>query len=185
MTVRPRPPNGYGRGENRPRRMRGPAGRQSPYFSISRRSAARASRAGARRASGPGAASQRRTVDPETRSRPANSATDQPDRTRIAAIAAPVGWNPGAAPREERPGGLSGLAVDEAALRGVVRNREGRLAVVEAPDGRTYAVRPGDRLFDGTVQEITGGAVLFRRDAADPAGERGVRKRLRAGEDGP
>lgn len=92
---------------------------------------------------------------------------------------------PGVAPREERPGGLSGLAVDEAALRGVVRNREGWVAMVEAPDGRTYAVRPGDRLYDGAVQEIAGDAVSFRRDAADPAGEREVRKRLRAGESGP
>lgn len=92
---------------------------------------------------------------------------------------------PSAAPREERPGGLSGLAVDEATLRGVVRNREGWVALVEASDGRTYAVRPGDRLYDGTVREITGDAVVFRRDAADPVGEREVRKRLRAGESAP
>ena len=77
----------------------------------------------------------------------------------------------------ERPGGLAGLAVDDAALRGVVRTREGDLAVLEAPDGRTYAVRRADRLYDGTVQDIAGDAVLFLRDAA--AGEREVRKRLR------
>ena len=81
----------------------------------------------------------------------------------------------------ERPGGLSGLAVDDAVLRGVVRSREGRVAVLEAPDGRTYAARRADRLYDGAVLEITRDAVLFLLDGvpASSPGEREVRKRLR------
>lgn len=82
----------------------------------------------------------------------------------------------------ERPGGLSGLAVDDAVLRGTVRHRGGRVAFLEAPDGRTYAARLADRLFDGAVQDIADGAVVFLRDAAPP-GERDVRKRLRGTED--
>ena len=70
-------------------------------------------------------------------------------------------------PVEVRPSGLSGLAVDEAVLRGVVSSREGRLAVLEGPDARAYVVRPGDRLHDGRVQEVTGDGVLLLRDAAD------------------
>lgn len=81
----------------------------------------------------------------------------------------------------ERPGGLAGLAVDDAVLRGIVRHGGGRVAFLEAPDGRTYAVRRTDRLFDAAVQNIADGAVTFLRDAAAavPPGEREVRKRLR------
>ena len=83
----------------------------------------------------------------------------------------------------ERPGGLAGLAVDDAVLRGIVRTRENRVAFLEAPDGRTYAVRSADRLYDGAVQEIAADLVLFLRDAAGSApGERVVRKRLRGAE---
>ena len=84
----------------------------------------------------------------------------------------------------ERPRGLSGLAVDDAVLRGVVRSREGRVAVLEAPDGRTYPARRADRLYDGAVREITRDAVLILRDAGEaaPAEAREVRKRLRGPE---
>ena len=53
--------------------------------------------------------------------------------------------------------------------------------MLEAPDARTYVVRPGDRLFDGTVQQITSDSVSFLRDAVDsaPAAEPEVTKRLR------
>lgn len=84
----------------------------------------------------------------------------------------------------ERPGGLAGLAVDDAVLRGIVRHGGGRVAFLEAPDGRTYAVRRTDRLFDAAVQDVAGGAVTFLRDAtAVPPEEREVRKRLRGTED--
>ena len=85
-------------------------------------------------------------------------------------------------PVETRPSGLSDLAVDEVVLRGVVTTGDGRLAVIEAPDGRTWVARPGERLHDGTVQEIAADEVLFLREAADPAAERVVGKRLRDGE---
>lgn len=84
----------------------------------------------------------------------------------------------------ERPGGLAGLAVDDAVLRGIVRHGGGRVAFLEAPDGRTYAVRRADRLFDAAVQDVADGAVTFLRDAtAVPPEEREVRKRLRGTED--
>ena len=90
---------------------------------------------------------------------------------------------PGSRPPDEtRPSGLSDLAVDEVVLRGVVTTGDARLAVIEGPDGRTWVARPGERLHDGAVQGITGDEVLFLRDAADPAAERVVRRRLRDGE---
>ena len=53
--------------------------------------------------------------------------------------------------------------------------------MLEAPDARTYVVRPADRLFDGTVQQVTSDSVLFLRDAADsaPVAEPEVIKQLR------
>ena len=85
-------------------------------------------------------------------------------------------------PVETRPSGLSDLAVDEVVLRGVVTTGDGRLAVLEGPDGRAWVARPGQRLHDGAVQGIAADEVLFLRDAADPAAERVVGKRLRDGE---
>ncbi len=86
-------------------------------------------------------------------------------------------------PVEVRPAGVAGLAVDQAVLRGVVTTREGRLAVLEGPDAKSYVVRRSDRLYDVTVLEITADAVRFLRNEADPA-ERVVRKRLRDTESG-
>ena len=83
---------------------------------------------------------------------------------------------------ETRPSGLSDLAVDEVVLRGVVTTRDGRLAVLEGPDGRAWVARPGERLHDGTLHRITADEVLFLRDAADPVAEPVVGKRLRDGE---
>ena len=85
-------------------------------------------------------------------------------------------------PVEARPSGLSDLAVDEAVLRGVVTTRDGRLAVLEGLDGRAWVARPGERLHDGAVQGIAADEVLFLRDAADPATDPVVSKRLRDGE---
>ncbi len=85
-------------------------------------------------------------------------------------------------PGEIRPSGLSDLAVDEVVLRGVVTTRDGRLAVLEGPDGRAWVARPGERLHDGAVQGITADEVLFLRDAADPVAGRVVGRRLRDGE---
>ena len=85
-------------------------------------------------------------------------------------------------PVEVRPSGLSGVAVDEVVLRGVVTTRNGRLAVLEGPDGRAWVARRGERLHDGAVQGITADEVLFLRDAAESAAARVVGKRLRDGE---
>ena len=87
-------------------------------------------------------------------------------------------------PAEVRSSGLSGLAVHEVVLRGVVSIRGGRLALLEGPDARAWVVRSGDRLHDGKVQTVTGDGVLLLRDAADPVplAERVVSMRVRDGE---
>lgn len=87
----------------------------------------------------------------------------------------------------ERPDGLPGLSVNEVALRGVVLSNGSYLAVLEAPDNKTYIVRPDDRLFDGSVKEITAEVVVFLQEVSDPLSlvtEREVSKGLRDAEEG-
>jgi Tfp pilus assembly protein PilP len=87
----------------------------------------------------------------------------------------------------ERPDGLLGVAVNEIALRGVIESAGDFLAVLEAPDNKTYIVRANDRLFDGVVREIGPDAIVFLQEVNDPLSlvtEREVRKGLRDAEEG-
>ena len=87
----------------------------------------------------------------------------------------------------ERPDGLVGLSVNEVALRGVVLSDGAYLAILEAPDNRTYIVRVANRLFDGSVTEITADSIVFLQEIDDPlslATEREIRKGLRDAEEG-
>ena len=63
--------------------------------------------------------------------------------------------------QSERPTGLAGLTVNDVALRGIVFSEDAYIAVLQAPDNKTYIVRDGDRLFDGSIQSITAEAVIF------------------------
>jgi hypothetical protein len=54
----------------------------------------------------------------------------------------------------------SGLSVSTMKLGGVVRGRV-LLALVEAPDGIGYILKPGDVLGDGRVTDITPNSVSF------------------------
>jgi Tfp pilus assembly protein PilP len=86
-----------------------------------------------------------------------------------------------------RPPGLGGVSVDDAALHGIVRSRAVYVAMVQAPDGKNYTVRAGDRLLDGTVKAVTEGAVVFTQQVSDPLSlvkQREVRKPLRPTEEG-
>jgi len=87
----------------------------------------------------------------------------------------------------ERPAGLVGLSVNEVALRGVVFSGGVYVAVLEAPDNKTYIVRTDDRLYDGSIQEITADAIIFLQEVNDPLSlvtEREIRKGLRDAEEG-
>jgi hypothetical protein len=81
--------------------------------------------------------------------------------------------------------GLPGLLVNEVLVKGVIRGRSGYLAMVQSPDNRTYIVRTGDRLFDGTVKTITQEGVIFSQDVNDPLSlvkQREVARRVRVAE---
>lgn len=86
----------------------------------------------------------------------------------------------------KRPDGLSGLPISEVSVKGIVRDRGNYVAIVQAPDNKTYTLRPGDRLFDGVVKTVTPEAVVFMQEVNDPLSlvkQREVRKPLRPMED--
>jgi type IV pilus assembly protein PilP len=72
------------------------------------------------------------------------------------------------APKASRPAGLSGLLIGEITVKGVVRDRTGFIAMLQAPDNKTYTVRVGDKLLDGTVKSINQEKVIFSQDVNDP-----------------
>ena len=81
-----------------------------------------------------------------------------------------------------RPAGLAGLEVAEVTLRGTMRSREGFVAILQGADQRTYIVRPGDKLLDGTVRTISQNEMVFAQQVNDPLSlekQREVRKVLR------
>jgi type IV pilus assembly protein PilP len=89
--------------------------------------------------------------------------------------------------QSSRPDGVPGLTVDEVAIRGIVQNRGAYVAMIQAPDGKSYTVRAGDRLFDGVVKAVTSGAVIFVQQVNDPLSlvkQREIRKPLRPTEEG-
>jgi type IV pilus assembly protein PilP len=71
-------------------------------------------------------------------------------------------------PTAMRPAGLSGLLIGEVTVKGVMKDRTGFLAMLRAPDNKTYTARVGDKLFDGTVKSINQEKVIFSQDVNDP-----------------
>jgi hypothetical protein len=55
----------------------------------------------------------------------------------------------------------AGLSVSAVKLTGIVGGRGGLMALVEAPDGIGYILKPGDALGDGRVTGITPTSVTF------------------------
>jgi hypothetical protein len=98
--------------------------------------------------------------------------------------------NQGSDPRSEgrtRYQGLAGLGVNEVSVKGIVLYERQLVAMVQAPDNRTYLVRPNDRLLDGSVRAVTSEAVVFVQQVNDPLSlvkQREIRKALRALEEG-
>jgi len=81
-----------------------------------------------------------------------------------------------------RPAGVPGLLVSEITLKGVLKSPKGLIALVQSPDNRTYIIRAGDKVFDGSVKAISADAVVFSQDVNDPLSlvkQREVRKAIR------
>ena len=63
--------------------------------------------------------------------------------------------------------GIAGFLVEEIDLQGVVRTKQGLVAMVTGPDNNGYLLRVGDRVFDGEVVRITPTAVVFRQETRE------------------
>jgi Tfp pilus assembly protein PilP len=81
-----------------------------------------------------------------------------------------------------RPAGVGGIAVSELTIKGTMQSRNGYVALVQGPDLKTYIVKPGDKLYDGTIRAITANAMVLMQQINDPLSldkQREVRKVLR------
>jgi Tfp pilus assembly protein PilP len=79
------------------------------------------------------------------------------------------------------PPGKLGLQVSTLRLDGIVRAPNGMIAMVSNPQSRTYFLREGDRLYDGSVEKISMDGVSFHEEGKDAFGkpvERQVNKRI-------
>lgn len=79
------------------------------------------------------------------------------------------------------PPGKAGLQVSTLRLDGIVRSPNGMIAVVTNPQARTYFLREGDQLYDGSVDKIAMDGVSFHEIGKDAFGkpvERLVSKRI-------
>jgi len=79
------------------------------------------------------------------------------------------------------PPGKAGLQVSTLRLDGIVRAPNGMIAVVSNPQSRTYFLREGDHLYDGSVERISMDGVSFHEEGKDAFGkpvERQVNKRI-------
>jgi Tfp pilus assembly protein PilP len=90
-------------------------------------------------------------------------------------------------PAGARPPGLPGLLIGEVTVKGIVRDRTGFIALIQGPDTKTFIVRSGEKLMDGTVKAITADTVVFSQDVNDPLSlvkQKEVRKTVRPADGG-
>jgi Tfp pilus assembly protein PilP len=67
-------------------------------------------------------------------------------------------------------------------MRGVLKGRDGWKALVRGADNRTYYIKAGDELYDGTVKSVSAESIVVLQNVIDPLGDkkkREVRKLLR------
>lgn len=91
------------------------------------------------------------------------------------------------APTGKRMGGLAGLGTAEVSLRGTMKSQGGFVGILEGADSKTYIVRAGDRLADGSIRSITADSMVILQQVNDPLSlqkEQEVRKLLRQTEEG-
>lgn len=71
-------------------------------------------------------------------------------------------------PPDVRPPGLAGMLIQEVSLRGIVKTQDGYIAMIQGTDNKSYFARQGERLYDGNIQSIDDGKVVFRQEINDP-----------------
>lgn len=71
-------------------------------------------------------------------------------------------------PPEVRPPGLSGMLIQEVSLHGIVKTADGFIAMIQGTDNKSYFARVGERLYDGAIESIDSGKVVFLQEINDP-----------------
>jgi len=85
-----------------------------------------------------------------------------------------------------RPSGVPGMTAAEVVLKGIVKTPQGWMAMLQGTDAKTYLVRAGDRMLDGTIRTITADTMVIVQKVNDPLSlqtTREVRKVLRETEE--
>jgi Tfp pilus assembly protein PilP len=85
-----------------------------------------------------------------------------------------------------RGDGVSGMLTAEISVRGVMKSGASLVALVQGPDNRTYLVKTGDKLMDGSVRSVTQQGLVILQTVNDPLSlekTREVRRLLRSAED--
>jgi Tfp pilus assembly protein PilP len=86
-----------------------------------------------------------------------------------------------------RAAGLPGVLIAEASVKGIVGDRSGLIAMIQGTGTKTFIVRAGEKLMDGTVKAITADSVVFVQDVNDPLSmvkQKEVRKPVRSADGG-
>ena len=86
-----------------------------------------------------------------------------------------------------RPNGLAGLETSEVTLKGTIATQGTFVGIVQGSDNKTYIVRAGDKLLDGTIRVINPESMVIAQQVTDPLSlekQREVRKVLRQTEEG-
>jgi Tfp pilus assembly protein PilP len=88
-------------------------------------------------------------------------------------------------PGAPRSPGLTGLAADDISLRGVMLSRNQYVGIVQGSDNKTYIVRAGQQLLDGTIRAIDKDSMVIVQRVNDPLArekQRELRKAIRQDE---
>ncbi|HYS27644.1 MAG TPA: hypothetical protein VEP46_18675 [Vicinamibacterales bacterium] len=81
-----------------------------------------------------------------------------------------------------RPPGLAGLETSEVTLKGTIASKGAFVGILQGSDSKTYIVKAGDKLLDGTIRTITPDSMVITQQVTDPLSlekQREVRKPLR------
>jgi len=81
--------------------------------------------------------------------------------------------------RQRPPAGLAGVALADVLVRGIVRNGDTMLAILEGPNRQSYVSRVNDRLLDAHVVRIDADGVIFGEQAERGMPPNHLRKSLR------
>ena len=86
-----------------------------------------------------------------------------------------------------RAAGLPGVLIGEASVKGIVSDRSGLIAMIQGTGTKTFIVRAGEKLMDGSVKAIAADSVVFLQDVNDPLSmvkQKEVRKPVRSADGG-